>query len=143
MSEQAARGSTAVRDRSVAQLVQDMSDQLRRLVRGELRLATEELKLKGRRAGAGARLAGAGGVIAFLGSATLITAAVLALALVLPAWASALVIGAVLLLVGGIAGGIGRNRLKAAVPPMPQEAVAGLAKDVQAIRDGGRRHDRA
>jgi Flp pilus assembly protein TadB len=142
MSEQAGRGSTAVRDRSVAQLVQDMSDQLRRLVRDELRLATEELKLKGRRAGVGAGLAGAAGVIALYGGGTLIAAAVLALALVLPAWASALVIGGVLLLIGGIAGLLGRSRLKAAVPPMPREAVAGLAKDVRAIRDGGR-HDRA
>lgn len=135
MSEEV-RGSTAVEDRSVGQLVQDMADQTRRLVRDELRLATSELKEKGKHAGIGAGLAGAAGVVALFGGATLIAAAVLALALVVPAWLSALVIGAVLLAIGGITAMVGRRQLKSATPPVPEEAAAGVAKDVQAVRGG-------
>jgi len=138
MSEEV-RGSTAVEDRSIGQLVQDLSDQTRRLVRDELRLATSELKEKGKHAGIGAGLAGGAGIIALFGGGALIAAAVLALALVLPAWLSALVIGAALLVIGGIAAMIGRRQLKSATPPVPEEAAAGVAKDVQAVR-GGHNH---
>jgi len=130
------RGSTAVEDRSVAQLVQDASEQMRRLVRDELRLATSELKEKGRHAGIGAGMAGAAGLIALFGGATLIAAAVLALALVVPAWLSALLIGAALLVIGGIAGMAGRKQLSSAAPPVPEEAAAGVKKDVRAVRGG-------
>ncbi|NKQ57155.1 phage holin family protein [Amycolatopsis sp. K13G38] len=133
MSEEV-RGSTAVEGRSVAQLVQDASEQMRRLVRDELRLATSELKEKGKHAGVGAGLAGAAGIVAVFGGATLIAAAVLALALVVPAWLSALLIGAALLVIGGIAAMVGGKQLKSATPPVPEEAAAGVKKDVSAMR---------
>ena len=135
MSE-GARGHTAVEDRAIGLLIGDLSDQTRRLVRDELRLATSELREKGKHAGAGAGLAGAAGVIALFGGGALIAAAVLALALVVPAWLSALLIGGALLVIGGIAALVGRRQLSSATPPVPQEAAAGVAKDVQAVRGG-------
>ena len=62
-------------------LVNDLSDQVSRLVKDELRLAKLELTAKGKRAGLGAGLAGAAGVVAFLGGATVVAALVLLLAL--------------------------------------------------------------
>jgi Flp pilus assembly protein TadB len=138
MSAEAGRGSTAVEDRSIAQLVQDMSEQTRRLVRDEVRLAAEEMKQKGKQAGVGAGLTGAAGICALFGGAVVITAAVLALALVLPGWASALIVAGALFVVGGLAALIGRRKLKSAVPPVPQEAAAGVVKDVKAVREGER-----
>lgn len=143
MSEEAGRGSTAVEDRSIAQLVQDMSEQVRRLVRDELRLATEELKQKGKRAGVGAGLTGVAGIVALFGAATLIACAVLALALVLPGWAAALIIGVVLLAVAGIAAKVGTKQLKSATPPIPEEAAAGVQKDVEVVRQRGQKHVQA
>lgn len=140
MSEAAGRGSTAVEDRSIAQLVQDMSEQTRRLVRDELVLATEELKQKGKRAGIGAGMTGAAGVMALFGAGTLVACAVLALALVLPGWAAALIIGAALLAVAGLAAMLGTKKLKSAVPPVPEEATAGVQKDVEVVRQKGN-HD--
>jgi membrane protein len=142
MSEAAGRRSTAVEDRSVAQLVQDMSEQTRRLVRDELILATAELKQKGKRAGIGAGLTGAAGVVALFGAGTLVACAVLALALVLPAWASALIIGVVLLAAAGLAAKLGTKKLKSAAPPVPEEAAAGVQKDVEVVRQRGH-HDGA
>ncbi|GAA4661881.1 phage holin family protein [Amycolatopsis dongchuanensis] len=143
MSDTAGRGSTAVEDRSIAQLIQDLSEQMRRLVRDELRLATEELKQKGRHAGLGAGLAGFAGITAFFGAAVLIAAAVLGLALVLPGWAAAVIIGGALLVVAGIAGLVGTRQLKAAVPPIPEEAAAGVQKDVEIVKQRGHGNARA
>lgn len=137
MSEAAGRGSTAVEDRSIAQLIQDMSEQMRRLVRDELRLATEELKEKGKRAGIGAGLTGFAGIAAFFGAAVLVAAAVLGLALVLPGWAAALIIGGALLVIGGIAALLGTKQIKRAVPPIPEEAAEGVQKDVQVVKQRG------
>ncbi|KAA9149064.1 phage holin family protein [Amycolatopsis acidicola] len=135
MTEQ---GSTAVEDRSIAQLVQDMSEQTRRLVRDEVQLAAAELKDKGKNAGVGAGLAGAAGVVALFGALAFVAAAILALALVVPGWAAALIVGGALMLVAGTAALIGRNKIRRAVPPVPEEAAAGVAEDVRAVREGSR-----
>lgn len=125
-------------DRSVAQLVRDLSEQLGRLVRDEMRLATLELQRKGKRLGTGAGLVGAAGVVALMGVATLVAAAVLALALVLPAWASALIVGGALLVAGGLAALVGRAQLRRGMPPVPEEAAASVAQDVREVRERAR-----
>lgn len=124
-----------VGERSVAQLVNDLSEQTSRLVRGEMKLATAEIQSKGKRFGMGAGIAGAAGVIALFGAATLIAAAVLALALVLPAWASALIIGGALMLFAGGLGLMGKQRVQQAAPPMPQEAAESVRKDIDTVRE--------
>ncbi|MCP2256353.1 putative Holin-X, holin superfamily III [Streptoalloteichus tenebrarius] len=125
--------------RSVAELVSDLTDQIRRLVRDEMRLAAVELRGKGRRLGAGAGLAGAAAVLAWYGGAALVAALVLVLALVMPAWVAALVVGVVLLLVGAVLGLSARQQVRRAGPPVPEEAVTGLRQDVETIKERARR----
>lgn len=124
-----------VDERSVAQLVTDLSEQTSRLVRDELKLAMAEMQSKGKRFGVGAGLAGAAGVVAFFGAGTLLAAAVLALALVLPAWAAALVIGGGLVLLAGLFGLIGRSQVRRATPPLPREAVDSVRKDIDTVKE--------
>jgi uncharacterized membrane protein YqjE len=124
--------------RTVAQLVTDLTAELQRLVRDEIRLAVFELKRKGKRAGLGAGMAAGAGLFALLGLATLVAAAVLALALVLPAWLAALIIGGGLLVLGGLGALAGRATAAKAVPPLPEEAIAGVRKDVETVREGMR-----
>lgn len=138
MTEQVNNGSPQRGERSISQLVSDMSEQMSRLVRDEMRLATEELRTKGKRAGIGAGLAGAAGVTALLGAGTLVACVVLALALVLPAWAAALIVGAGLLLVAAVLGAVGGKQLKRATPPLPREAMAGIEQDVQVVKENAR-----
>lgn len=126
------------RDRSVAQLVRDLSEQLSRLARDEIRLATLELQRKGKRLGIGGGLLGMAGVVALLGVATLIAAAVLALALALPAWLAAVVIGAALVAVGGLAALLSRWQLKRAMPPVPEQAAANVVQDVKVVKERAR-----
>jgi uncharacterized membrane protein YqjE len=122
-------------DRSVSELVSDMTDQVKRLVRDELRLATSELQRKGKRMGTGAGLFGAAGIVALFGLATFVAAAVLALSLVLDGWLAAVLVGAALLLVAGIAALIGKGQLNRATPPVPEEAIRGVRDDVETVKD--------
>jgi membrane protein implicated in regulation of membrane protease activity len=103
-----------------------------------MQLARLELRQKGKRAGAGAGLLGVGGVTAVLGGAALVAAAVLALALVLPWWAAALIIGVALMLVAALLALAGRQQVKRATPLVPQEAVAGLGRDIDVVKEHAR-----
>lgn len=125
-------------DKSVGELVTDLGDELKRLVRAEIRLAVFELRHKGKKMGRGAGLFGAAGLFGMLGVMTLIAAAVLALALVMPAWLSAVLVGGVLVIVAGLAALIGRRQISQATPPVPEEAIEGIREDVHAIQQGVR-----
>jgi Putative Actinobacterial Holin-X, holin superfamily III len=120
-------------EQSTAELVQQATEQVSRLVREELQLAKLELAKKGRNAGIGAGLFGGAGLFAVYGSAVLVAAAVLGLAVVLPGWAAALVIGGALVLLAGLLALIGRGRVKKAVPPVPEDAVRSVRADIDAV----------
>ncbi|MEU0568010.1 phage holin family protein [Nonomuraea sp. NPDC005983] len=116
-------------------LVNDLSEQVSRLVKDELRLAKLELTAKGKRAGRGAGLFGAAGVIGFLGGATLVAAVVLLLALVLPAWAAAAIVAVVLFVIAALLGLFGGNQVKRVGPPVPAQAIASVRADLDVVRE--------
>lgn len=120
-------------------LVNDLSEQVSRLVRDELRLARLELAKKGKRAGFGAGMVGAAGMLAFFGGAVLVTAVVLLLALVMPAWAAAAIVAVVLFAVAAVLGLIGKKKVQEAGPPVPEQAIASVKADIDAVKEGVRR----
>jgi hypothetical protein len=122
-------------DSSAGELVKQLSQQLSRLVRDELKLAENEMAVKGARAARGAGLFGGSGVIALFGIGCLLAAAIAGLALVLATWLAALIVGAALLAIAGIAVLIGRKQLSQAVPPVPEQAVDSVKADVQTIKE--------
>ncbi|MEU4672356.1 phage holin family protein [Amycolatopsis sp. NPDC023774] len=122
------------RERSVGELISDLTDQVKRLVRDEVRLGVLELKQKSTRMGVGAGLFGAAGLVALFGAGALVAAAIMALALVLPGWASALVVAGALFVVAGIVALVGRTQIKNATPPVPTEAIEGVREDVEVVR---------
>ena len=122
----------AMTDRSTAQLVGDLTEQVRHLVRTEVTLATHELKGKARHAGVGAAFAGVGGVFAFYGGAVAVAAAVLLLALVLPAWASALVVAGALFATAGIAMLLARRQLRHGAPSTSLESAK---EDLRVVKE--------
>lgn len=136
-------GSTAperLRDeqRSVSELVGQAGEQLSRLVRQEVALAKEELAEKGRRAGRGGGLLGAAGAVAYAGVLFLAAAATAALSLTLPVWAAALIVTGALFAVAGLLAATGRNQLRRAAPPTPEEALGSVRADVEEMK--GRAH---
>ncbi|MCF3137153.1 phage holin family protein [Streptomyces olivochromogenes] len=124
---------------SVGDLVGRATEQLSRLVRQEAALAKEELVEKGRRAGRGGGLLGAGAAVGYVGLIVLAGSATAALSLTLPVWAAALVVAAVFFVVAAVLAAIGRDRLRRAAPPAPQEALASVRADVEEIRERAHR----
>jgi peptidoglycan/LPS O-acetylase OafA/YrhL len=129
-----AADSADLTDAPTGELVRRLSTQLSELVRGELELARTELASKGRRAGAGAGLAGAGGFVALFGTGALVAAAIAGLALAVPVWLAALAVGALLLLIAGLLAAVGRNKIRSADPPVPEQAVQGVHRDVETVK---------
>ncbi|MGW7379850.1 phage holin family protein [Streptomyces sp. NPDC054794] len=124
---------------SVGDLVGRATEQLSRLVRQEAALAKEELVEKGRRAGRGGGLLGAAAAVGYVGLIVLAGSATAALSLTLPVWAAALVVAAVFFVVAAVLAAIGRDRLRRAAPPAPQEALASVRADVEEIRERAHR----
>lgn len=121
-------------EKSTAELVRDLTDQMGRLARTEVTLAVREMKGKARHAGVGAAFAGAGGVFAFYGGGVLVAACVLLLALALPAWAAALIVAGALFVIAGVAMLVARKQLKQSAP-MPSPAVESAKEDIQAVKE--------
>lgn len=126
-------------DTSTAQLVSQLSEQVSRLARDEIRLAVAELKDKGKHAGVGAGLFGAAGVFAWWGGLSVVAGIILALSLVLPGWAAALIVAAALLLFAGVFALVGRAQVRQATPPLPRQAVENVQQDIATIKEHAHR----
>jgi tetrahydromethanopterin S-methyltransferase subunit C len=120
-------------------LVHDLSEQVSRLVRDELRLAKLELVRKGRSAGLGAGVMGAAAVLALFGGGVLVTAIVLLLALAMPAWLAALIVAVVLFAAAAVLGMAGKKKVQQATPPVPEETIASVKADIGAVKEGAHR----
>ena len=133
-------GSQPVRaqDRPAGELVNDLSEQISRLVRDELRLAQLEMTRKGKQAGLGAGMLAGGGVIALYGLGCLIACVIIAVAAAVAAWLAALIVGAALLLAAAAAL-LGKSRLSKATPPLPEEAVGSVKADVEELKERAHR----
>jgi uncharacterized membrane protein YqjE len=140
--DEGARGDAAAaanRDRPIGDLAKQLSEQVSRLVREELRLAELEMTQKGKRLGLGAAMFGGGGVVALYGVAAVLAAVILLLAKVMPAWGGALIVGGVLLAITGTLAALGRRQLKRATPPVPRETVDSVKADVEEIKERAHR----
>ncbi len=123
-------------ERSLGQLVSDLSEQGARLVRAEIDLAKAEVTAKAKQAGIGAGFLAAAGVLALYAFGTGLAAAILGLANVVAPWLSALIVTLVLLLVTGILAFVGVRRLRRGVPPAPTRALENVHEDVDTVKKG-------
>jgi hypothetical protein len=126
-------------DTSTAQLVNQLSEQVSRLTRDEIRLAVVELRSKGKHVGAGAGLFGGAGVFAWWGGLSVVAGLVMLLATVLEPWAAAFIVAGALLVIAGVLALIGRAQVKRGTPPVPSEAVESVKQDIATIREGAHR----
>ena len=126
-------------DKSVGDLVQQLSQQTATLVRDEMRLAQVELQQKGKRAGLGAGMFGGAGVVALYGIGALIAAAVLLIATALEPWLAAVIVGVVLLAVGGLLALLGKKQVDQATPPKPERAIDSVQRDIEHVKESAHR----
>jgi uncharacterized membrane protein YqjE len=132
--EEMAEAHQSGAQRSVPELVKEITAQSAALARKELELAEAELTIKGKRAGFGAGMFGAASLLGLFALGTLTAAAILALTIVLPGWASALIVAGVYLGLAGIAALIGGIQLRRARPLPPAQAAESVKDDVEWIR---------
>ena len=113
-------------ERSLGELLAELSRETGQLVRKEVELATTEMTAKARKAAAGAGLAAAGGALAHAGLLVLLAAIVMALAQVgVSPWLSALIV-AVVTMAGGyllVTRGVDQMRRTSVAPTQAIEAL--------------------
>ena len=124
-----------LRERSIGELLRQLSEQTTRLVHQELELAKAELTQKGRQAGAGAGLFGAAGAIGLLAAAALTTCFILALDAVMPAWLAALLVAVLYGVIAAVVGLRGRDRVRQATPLVPEQTIETVKEDVQWVKN--------
>ena len=131
MSSQVPGDTEDLHDRSLGELLKQLSEQTTQLVHQELELAKAELTQKGRQAGAGAGLFGGAGAIGLAALGALTACFILALNAVMPAWLAALIVAVVYGAIAAFLALRGRDKVKQATPLVPEQTVETVKEDVE------------
>jgi uncharacterized membrane protein YqjE len=123
-----------LRDRSLGELLKQLSEQTTRLVHQELELAKAELQQKGRQAGMGAGMFGGAGALGLAALGALTACFILALNAVMPAWLAALLVAVLYGIIAFVLVRQGQARMKRAVPPVPEQTIETVKEDVEWAR---------
>jgi len=123
-----------LRDRPVGELVQQLSEQTTTLVRKEIELAKAELTAKGKQFGAGAGMFGAAGTVGLFAFGALTAALIVLLATAIAPWLAALIVAAVYGAIAGVLALQGKNKVQAATPPVPAQAIDSAKEDVAWVK---------
>jgi Putative Actinobacterial Holin-X, holin superfamily III len=103
--------------------IHEVADHARALVRLEAELAALELRQKASAIGAGTGLLVGAGILGLFALGFLLATVAAGLATFLPTWLALLLVGGALVLVAVVLAAIGRARLRAGVPPVPEQAI--------------------
>jgi len=122
---------SALHDRPIGELLKQLSEETTTLVKHELDLAKAELAQKGQQAGKGVGMFGGAGLFGLMAFGALTAFFILLLDGAVPNWAAALIVTAVYAAIAGVLALQGRNKVKEATPPVPEQAVDSVKEDVQ------------
>ena len=120
-----------LRERPVGDLVKQLAGQTSTLVRQEIDLAKAEMSEKASVAGKGAGLLSGAAVVGLLAAGALTAFLILLLSEAMDAWLAALIVTVVMAAVAAALGLAGRNRIRAATPPVPEQTVETVKEDVE------------
>jgi uncharacterized membrane protein YqjE len=118
-------------DRPTGELLRELSQQTTDLVRQEIDLAKAELGEKGKRAGVGAGMFGGAGLFGIGAFAALTACVIVALDLAMPLWLAALIVTVVYAAIAGVLALQGKEKIKEAGPPVPEQTAESVKEDVQ------------
>ena len=119
-----------LRERSIGELFGKLSAETSELIRQEMELARAELTAKGKEAGKGAGLFGGAGAVGLLAAGAITAGIILPLDLAIAAWLAAIIVGLVYAGIAAVLALQGRDRLKRATPPVPEQTVDTVKEDV-------------
>jgi uncharacterized membrane protein YqjE len=123
-------GSPDLREKSLGELVSQLSSETSTLIKQEMALARAELTEQGRRAGTGAGMLGGAGVAGLLTLGSLTAMLIALLDTGMKTWLAALIVTVLWAAVAGVLALQGRNKIKEATPPAPQ-TVETVKEDVR------------
>jgi len=120
-----------LRERPVGDLVKQLAGQTSTLVRQEIDLAKAEMTEKATVAGKGAGLLSGAAVVGLLAAGALTAFLILLLSEAMDAWLAALIVTVVMGAIAAVLALLGRNRIRAATPPVPEQTVETVKEDVE------------
>ncbi len=126
--------ATRAEDRSLSELLSDVTGEIATLFRKEVELARAETSEQVSRAAKAGAMLGAAAVIGFLTLILLAFAAAWGLSEVVPEGVAFLIVGVVFGIVAAVLASAGRKKI-ASVNPMPDQTVQTLKADVQVAKD--------
>jgi len=121
-------------ERSISELVKDLSNHSSELARKEVELAKAEMAVKAKRLGIGGGAFGVAGVIGLFALGALTATLILALATAVPAWLAALIVTAAYGAVAGVAALLGKRKVDEGTPAVPERAIDTTKEDVEYIK---------
>ena len=92
------------------------------------------MAIKAKRIGVGAGAFGAAGLVGLYALGALTATLILALATAMSAWLAALIITALYGAVAGVLALVGRQRVEAGTPPVPERAIESSKEDVETAK---------
>lgn len=119
------------KERSVAQLLSDLSRETSQLVHQEVELAKAEMTEKLNQAMAGGRAIAIAAVVALLTLGALTAFLIAVLATVMPVWLSALIVTVVYAAIGWFFVSTAQHKFKQASPPVPKQTIETVKEDVK------------
>jgi predicted lipid-binding transport protein (Tim44 family) len=119
-----------LRDRSIGDLLKQLSQETATLARKEVELARAEITQNAQQAGLGAGMFGGAGVAGLLALGAFTTFLIALLATAMEVWIAALIVTVLWSVIAGVLALIGRNRVQEATPPAEQ-TVDSIKEDVQ------------
>ena len=118
------------RERSIGELVKELTSQTSTLVRQEIELAQAEVTQKGKLAGRGAGLLAGAAVAGLLALGALTAVLIALLDKAMDTWIAALIVMALWAIVAFVLAKAGQKALQSATPPAPQ-TVETVKEDIQ------------
>ena len=131
MSSQVPGDGGDLRDRSLGELLKQLSQETTQLVHQELELAKAEIQQKAKQAGAGAGMFGGAGALGLAALGALTACFILALDLIMAAWLAALIVAVVYGIIAFVLVKQGQAKLKAAGPAVPEQTIETVKEDVE------------
>lgn len=120
-----------LREKTLGELLGQLSQETATLVRQEVELAKAEVGQKAKAGGAAAGMFGGAAFAALLAAGTFTAFLILVLAEAMPAWVAALVITLVYAGAAAFLALRGKERVKDMTPPVPEHTVETLKEDVE------------
>jgi Putative Actinobacterial Holin-X, holin superfamily III len=126
-------------DANASELVKRLTEQTSRLVHHEVELAKAELSAKGKQVGVGAGLFGGAGVFGLYALGALTAAAIAGLGELMAVWLAAVIVAVIWAAVAGVMALVGKGRVQAGSPPVPEQTVESTKEDIQWAKQSAQR----